>query len=112
MSYEGWTEHICSNGHRFCKDAHDHDNSCTDCGENSIWSNEIDDTNGEEFGIIPEEFWDKFLISQPNYQKCQICNNVTHHEPAKYKIPNDDELKELRHFRVNGVYKLCNNYSN
>lgn len=66
MSYEGYEQHICANGHRYdgmwnpvaaLRD------QCP-CGAKSAWHNNVDQTRGEEYGYIPPEEFAKLLIAE------------------------------------------------
>lgn len=54
MSYEGYSQNICLNGHKFETDACFWAESpkCTVCGEEIVFSNSVDQTNCEDWGII------------------------------------------------------------
>lgn len=48
MSYEGYTEFLCKNGHYYCVDIHAPAGEvCPICGEKAAYSSEVDLTNGE-----------------------------------------------------------------
>jgi hypothetical protein len=64
MSYEGYSQCICSNGHYFEHDAYC-DGFCPYCGLGSSWDNSVDQTNGEAYGEIPLNLLkNKFLIKE------------------------------------------------
>ena len=62
MSYEGHVQHICANGHRFDTDCRDTETKC-DCGAASAFHNDVDDTNCESWGVIPDYEWEKLLLT-------------------------------------------------
>ena len=51
MSYEGYTEYLCENGHHWQVDAHaeNDDTACPRCKRPAVWSHNVDETNGIEF---------------------------------------------------------------
>lgn len=55
MSYEGYVQVICKNGHLdHCPDdcLYDEDEPCEYCGAEIVWRNHVDDTNCEDYGYI------------------------------------------------------------
>jgi hypothetical protein len=68
MSYEGYTQILCKNGHYTVRDAYDdwgddeQGKICSQCGEPFVWKNNVDLTNGiictawdEELGKCVDE---------------------------------------------------------
>lgn len=47
MSYEGYVEHLCKNGHYWTIDVYQDYHSCPHCTEESVWKHSVDCTNGE-----------------------------------------------------------------
>jgi len=86
MSYEGYYQCICENGHRFDYDVHNEENC--ECGAKTVFSNSVDQTNGYEEGYVSDEDWEKFRISSPD---------VT---PPIYNIPTDEEIESLRTYII------------
>lgn len=105
MSYEGYTQNICDNGHLFDSsegyfgDYSDNNNHCPDCKATTAWSNSVDQTNGDEVGIIPVEQFQKLLISKAVVQTCNL-GHPHQISPAIYRLPKEGEL--IRHYR-NGL---------
>lgn len=96
MSWEGYYQAICANGHRFDYDdymGYDGSHTC-DCGAEAIFSNSVDQTNGPSQGEIID--WNVFLISPEVTNTCECCGNVKIVEKAKYRIPTEEELKKYR----------------
>lgn len=52
MSFEGFYQCVCKNGHYFEIDVYDDRNKCVDCFEDVIFKNTVDETNCEHFGYI------------------------------------------------------------
>ena len=93
MSYEGYTQHLCLNGHQWFANAYAENDECPYCSENSIWQHEIDETNGTD-----EEDQNTFEIKLDVYQKekysvCQCCGNETITEQIRYWIPFEFKSK-------------------
>ena len=101
MSYEGYVQCVCKNGHFFSHPETYGGNSevgCPTCDANPAFNNSVDETNGESTGYIPPElFAKKFLITA---EVSEVCNLGHSHitSPAIYRIPTNDEAKELRHY--------------
>jgi len=54
MSYEGYVQAICANGHlneysRYCVP------TCVDCKAKLVWSNSVDQTNNPCDDVIPDD---------------------------------------------------------
>lgn len=98
MSYEGYEQHVCQNGHRFdtwCSFMFDDDEheKCPDCGANSVYINAVDDTNCDQCGHI--EDWSSLLLTATEVQVCNLGHtHVT--KNATYKVPSDEEAAALR----------------
>ncbi|SRR5579862_197317 len=94
MSYEGYDEILCSNGHRTVFDAYDSPLfdgvfRCTvkGCEGSLAWSTSVDQTNGidEETGKCPGEV--ELEIDKPAKTCTCACGNVHVIVPETYKIP-------------------------
>jgi hypothetical protein len=48
MSYEGYTEKLCKNGHLWGNDCYSDPTPCPQCGGDFVWQHHVDQTNGEE----------------------------------------------------------------
>jgi hypothetical protein len=102
MSYVGYEQHLCKSGHLFAQDSEyfpgevDAPN-CPYCGEPSVFFNSVDNTNGEEWGLIPEEEWKGLQITE---EVRKICNLGHEHVIAKatYRIPTKEMRLRMRHF--------------
>lgn len=103
MSYEGYEQHLCKSGHLFSQDAQcfvgeELDKpDCPHCGESSVFCNSVDDTNGEEWGIIPKKEWEALQI---HAEVKKICNLGHEHviTEATYRVPTREMLLRMRHF--------------
>ena len=107
MSYEGREQHICANGHLFetsCSYQFDEGIvECHHCNAPSVWENSIDDTNGEAYGEIMHQEFDKLLIKAATYETCNLGHRHQVTE-ATYRIPSKNELKQSVYFQ--GKYQL------
>lgn len=114
MSYEGYEQHICENGHYFTCDAlfmfDTRETTCPHCQSKSAWVNAVDETNADGVGYIPEEtLKEKFLIKEAEYKTCNLnCEHLI--SPAVFRIPTKEETKPLETYRKNdeaGSLYLC-----
>ncbi len=104
MSYEGYYQFLCKNGHRWAVDAYSGDEKtekCPDCGGKVYWWNLVDLTNCCEMeecaydDIAPEEQEEcrghglGYIKLKQNPDKngdfCETCRHRV--VPATYKIP-------------------------
>lgn len=119
MSYEGYIQHLCANGHRFdtaadyafCEQEH----KCSECGTLSVFQNDVDDTNGESVGVIADEDWERFKISEDVVEMCNL-GHIHLMKAATYRIPTKEELEEVRSYwsyndwTRNGEWKRLKDY--
>jgi len=100
MSFEGYYEAICNNGHRYtfdCYEIEDYldENPKCDCGSHCVFCNMVDTTNGPADGKISEEGWKSILISPEESQTCNLGHiHVT--SRAVYGIPTKKEMEKFR----------------
>jgi hypothetical protein len=103
MSYSGFDQHICKNGHLFESDAFwdgpwetaDEDKpKCPHCQEPSVWHNCVDTTNGPAEGII--EDWSLLEIEPAKFETCKCCGHTKRLAEARYRVPTRDEAKSIR----------------
>ena len=98
MSYEGYTQCICQNGHYFERDCFTTWGGCPQCNTAPAWNNEVDQTNGPDQGRIPiKMLMEKFLQQSGIQQRCNLghLHQVT---PDIYRIPDKCETDPLRTF--------------
>lgn len=85
MSYEGYEQHICANGHLFYNyDIYYFEGPTIvcHCGADSVWQNSVDDTNCDENGYIPEELFRRYA-------------------PGVFAIPTQKEALAMQTYREN-----------
>lgn len=81
MSYEGYTEYLCEDGHHWTQDAYDErPRMCADCGKRAVWYHDVDQTNGDD---------DWALLDAIETAAFAQCNYGHTHQVrvARYKIP-------------------------
>ena len=104
MSYEGFDQLLCSNGHYWTCNAFDNVSydehgpkeislSCPHCKTPSVWSNPIDQTNGGDVGFID---MNQFLVKEKELETCQTCKHSSETAPAIYRIPSKEETEVAR----------------
>lgn len=106
MSYEGYVQQLCTNGHYSQADAYADGFACVDCGAEIAWTNAVDETNCDSFGYIPPEEFKKILVKEETVEVCNLGHaHIT--SPAVYRIPAKDELQRYhRDYRTNNLEKL------
>lgn len=94
MSYEGYEQQLCENGHLRIIDAwfSEEAMNCI-CGAKIVWRNGVDDTNCDAIGYIE---MNQFLIKEATQQACEHCGHITKGEPAIYRIPTLEETKRAQ----------------
>ena len=100
MSYEGRVEYLCEVGHRWtqqCDYSMDEEPTpCVFCDKKSVWEHDIDDTNCDAIGFIPDTEWEKLLISPEEVERCNLGHtHVIKH--ARYRVPTDEEKRSMEH---------------
>lgn len=101
MSYEGYEQQICVNGHyQTGPDSwHIEDEAKCHCGATIAWYNAVDETNCNSYGEIPMELInEKFRISDDVVEVCNLKHSHVIKE-AVYRIPTKEESDPLRHYR-------------
>ena len=87
--YEGSVQRICANGHYSHEDAYFESDVCK-CGAKIVWSNGVDDTNGESVGHIDME---QFVIEHAKYETCDKCGSICKVAEGLYRVPTEEETK-------------------
>jgi hypothetical protein len=91
MSYEGYTQTICLNGHYRTWDCYDEPDICS-CGAAFGMTNMVDDTNGESVYQIQMSDLAKFLKKPADL--CPCCKQATS-EPL-YNAPTEEERRAMQ----------------
>lgn len=95
MSYEGYRQIICANGHLYERDRHD--TSVCSCGTLAAWSNSVDQTNGPDVGAIPQEEFDRVCLVTPAIaETCGHCGAFRVTAKAVYRPPTLEETQAMR----------------
>lgn len=97
MSYEGYTEYLCENGHYYTRDAYEsyytEEKKCPYCVSEAVWSNGVDQTNdsGFKFGT------DRLIVKDAAvYDECECCGNKRLLQRETYHIPGEKQMSEYR----------------
>lgn len=100
MSWEGYQQNLCTNGHAFDTDAdvdiNDPDFKCPRCQAKVAWFNIVDLTNGcfnvDLDGNETDERIDGMVMLQQltpaEICKCDACGHCHTSKPATYRIPD------------------------
>lgn len=94
MSYEGYTEYLCVDGHYWAVDCFmdysDVKPSCPSCKKGVAFGNSVDQTNASDAGkAVLEE------IAPAKTCACK-CGNVHVIEPARFKVMRYEDGKPIR----------------
>lgn len=98
MSWEGYSQNFCQNGHFFHGSAEYGvvPDACS-CGASISLQNIVDDTNFENHGVIPPEVLQTLLINAEETATCNMGHvHVT--KMAVFRIPSKEELPSLRYY--------------
>ena len=74
MSFEGYYQKMCPNGHYWQCDVYDESMFCPQCGNEAIWWNLVDTTNGSfEDGRRIDGYIEPEVVSE---RKCEHCGSI------------------------------------
>lgn len=98
MSYEGYSQFLCKEGHYWTEDSHLtmyselEENKCPICNESAIYENMVDVTNGsfDDAGNRIDNYKELKLVEKHS-SVCSHCNKEHRCDCSIYKIPEDDE---------------------
>ena len=90
MSFEGYYQVLCYNGHHFTADLHTHELNvkCPFCLCSIVWDNLVDTTNGENDGAVVLE------CTAIELSTCPRCNGKGQLNVPTYKIPKKGRVNE------------------
>jgi hypothetical protein len=98
MSYEGWSQCLCEEGHLFNgPDPWQASKKirCPHCNREPVVINMVDVTNGDCYGFIPEEEWERFLYTPKRVETCNLGHQHILAQ-ATYFIPSEEEMEYMR----------------
>lgn len=102
MSYEGYTQRLCSRGHLTIEDAYPEFElkycRVKDCGCSFVWEHAVDQTNDNGFKVYLT------VKSFAEYKECPHCGNRELVNERVYEIPTAEEVERQRK-----VYEENNN---
>jgi hypothetical protein len=86
MSFEGYEQRLCKNGHYETFDVYEfvpEDDPCSVCGAKWVWFNLVDCTNEPGVGKVELE-----IATPARYETtCEACGSQAMVEEETYKIP-------------------------
>ncbi len=88
MSFEGYYQHICTDGHYYQRELHD-ENLCFVCGGEPVWENLVDLTNGsyDDDGHRIDGYIELKVYTESGGQWCECDCGHRHQTPKIYKVP-------------------------
>lgn len=99
MSYEGYVQVICEEGHLSKISIFDDGKRCPHCGKLFVWNNHVDDTNCDDIGYIPTEVLEEHFTLKPEVVcTCAGCGNQHLLTPRVFRVPTKEETKKWRHY--------------
>lgn len=92
MSWEGYVQALCANGHENRGNGYDNIPNCN-CGAPIVFENTVDDTNCDSYNWID---FDSLIVTPAKVETCNFGHkHVT--EETVYRIPtNQEEIDKLR----------------
>jgi len=96
MSYEGYSQFLCKEGHYWCSDVYEYDDGskCPGCGHPAVWSNGVDETNGAEPETGEGYGYVELKEDKPaEYEECFHCKHRKTTRTATYLIPEANRFK-------------------
>ena len=103
MSYEGYEQLLCAQGHAWnegtwTRNSYDNSFKCTICKSPAVWVNSVDETNGcDKFDPHTEDCMCGHVIlevlEEAKFCACEKCGNRHVIEAERYKIPDDKGRK-------------------
>ena len=88
MSYEGYSQFLCKNGHYWTRDCYDDDRICPKCSDLAVWENMVNTTNGSFEGNLRIDGFIELTIAE--ITECKTCGTVLE---TIYKIPKKGRIK-------------------
>lgn len=95
MSYEGYVQIMCADGHYWTEDDPQEHPQCAECGKPSVWTNGVDETNCESYGEIDVS---AFLVEKAALTECNL-GHLHQTKSAVYRIPTIEETMKARSYR-------------
>ena len=87
MSFEGYEQFLCKNGHYWTSDVYDRDNECPRCGELADWSHMVDTTNDDGEPM-------KLTIKEYEIYKCRCCRGTGVEKIPIFRVPRSKKAKK------------------
>ncbi len=105
MSYEGYDQYLCGNGHYWIQDCNNDNEECPVCKGKFVWRNGVNETNFDGWGYIDME---KFLVTPAVNVTCPTCHHESENTPPIYRVPTQDEANDAKTCRdENGNIISC-----
>jgi len=95
MSWEGYGQVLCKNGHQYTVGAYDGENDpCPDCGAAQDWVHWVDQTNGcycplTDGSKCPAHPLELRIKTPEVVEECSQCHHKKRTQPATYFKPEE-----------------------
>ena len=91
MSYEGYEQFLCEDGHYQEREAYDDPVQVCHCGKPIVWYNSVDLTNGsfDDEGIRIDGYIELQVKAEATYEECPHCHHSELKSEVTYHIPAD-----------------------
>lgn len=96
MSFEGYAQIICVNGHRY-DDAYRDSRNCYVCGGEPAWVNVVDQTNNPGDGAVPDTEFAHLQLTPEVVKTCGECGATRCVTEATYRVPTVAEAAAMRY---------------
>ena len=85
MSFEGYFQYVCKEGHYWNSDCYIEHDICPQCHQKAVWDNLVDETNGshDEDGKRIDGYVELETLCKT---ECEYCGSVLN---ETYKIPKN-----------------------
>ena len=120
MSFEGYYQCVCKNGHYFEIDVYDDRDKCVDCFQDIIFKNTVDETNCESAGYIriptdksfdvDKKFFEKYLSTNEKIEQFKKRNSELVHyrvfDFEKDEYPLEKIIELFQYFNQNYTLRM------
>jgi len=105
MSYEGYSQYLCRNGHKTIIDSLEELPKHCDCGKEFIFSWQVNQTNGDELHNALTMEYPFDVLEERKYVTCKSCGSLVETKEPRFKVPTYKEMNlHIERVREEGPY--------